>query len=121
MWEWLKRLLCGDTEMTVEERRQDRRSKVRVVVTYWAALYIFVGVPVLIALALWGKLTKDNFDIVREIYTMALPIATGVVTYWFATRQQGQPETPTPEKPEDTTLISPANVAPRTGAEEQRT
>ena len=93
MWEWLKERLCGDTQMTVEERRQDRRSKVRVIVTYWAALYIFGGATALIALALWGNLTKTNFDIVREIFTLALPIATGVITYWFATRQQGQPQT----------------------------
>ena len=99
MWEWLRRLLCGDIPMTVEERRQDRRSKVRVIVTYWAALYIFAGAVALIALALWGNLTKDNFNIVREIYTMALPIATGVITYWFATRQQGQPGTTAPGTP----------------------
>ena len=135
MWEWLKRVLCGDMKMTVEERRQDRRSKVRVTVTYWAALYIFGGAAVLIALALWGNLTKDNFDIVREIFTLALPIATGVITYWFATRQQGQPATTVPatppassgqspastEKPADTAAVIQADATPRTGAAEQQT
>ncbi|MCY4558950.1 MAG: hypothetical protein OXF79_21760 [Chloroflexi bacterium] len=135
MWEWLRRLLCGDMKMTVEERRQDRRSKVRVTVTYWAALYIFVGAAALIALALWGNLTKDNFQIVREIFTLALPIATGVITYWFATRQQGQteatasgasPASPSQqqtstEKPETAAETSQTTETPRTGEEAQRT
>ena len=95
MWEWLKSRLCGNgNQMTVEENRQDRRSRVRVIVTYWAALYIFGGSVALIILALYGRLNADNFDVVREIFTMSLPIATGVVTYWFATRQQtGHPAT----------------------------
>ncbi len=104
MWEWFKRQLCGDASMTVEERRQDRRSKVRVIVTYWAALYIFGGAAALIVLVLWGKLKSADFNIVREIYTLALPIATGVITYWFATRQQGQPEKDQPA------AIMPENV-----------
>ena len=91
MWEWFKKRLCGNgNEMTVEQKRQDRRSRVRVAVTYWAALYIFGGSAALIVLALYGKLNTGNFDVVREIFTMTLPIATGVVTYWFATRQRGQ-------------------------------
>ncbi len=126
MWEWFKRQLCGDTPMTVEERRQDRRSKVRVIVTYWAALYIFGGAAALIALVLWGKLKEADFHIVREIFTLGLPIATGVITYWFATRQQGQsekeqPETPTSEKPEDPSAISRTDETPHTGEEEPQT
>ena len=92
MWEWFKRRLSGTgSQITAEETRQDRRSRVRVQVTYWAALYIFGGSVALIILALYGKLNADNFDVVREIFTMILPIATGVVTYWFATRQQPGP------------------------------
>ncbi len=135
MWEWLRERLCSGTQMTVEERRQDRRSKVRVIVTYWAALYIFGGAAALIALALWGNLTKDNFEIVREIFTLALPIATGVITYWFATRQQGQPETTVPEtspepsgesltstrRPEGATTLTHTTETTRTEEEEQRT
>ena len=60
----------------------------RVLVTYWAALYIFGGSVALIILALYGRLNADNFGVVREIFTMILPIATGVVTYLFASRQQ---------------------------------
>lgn len=88
---WLRDSLCGKAKaMTVEERRLDRRSRVRVWVTYWAAFYIFVGSAVLIALILTGDLKDDNFDNVRELFTLVLPIATGVVTYWFATRSQGR-------------------------------
>ena len=92
---WLRDSLCGNAKtMTVEERRADRKSRVRVGVTYWAAFYIFGGSAVLIGLALAEVLDKDNFDKVREIFTMVLPIATGIVTYWFATRQQGNTEEP---------------------------
>ena len=92
---WLRDSLCGNTKtMTIEERRADRKSRVRVGVTYWAAFYIFGGSAVLIGLALAEVLDEGNFDNVREIFTMVLPIATGIVTYWFATRQQGKPEEP---------------------------
>ena len=92
---WLRDILCGKAKaMTVEERRVDRKSRVRVGVTYWAAFYIFGGSAVLIGLALAEVLDEGNFDKVREIFTMVLPIATGIVTYWFATRQQGKPEEP---------------------------
>lgn len=92
---WLRDSLCGNAKtMTVEERRVDRKSRVRVGVTYWAAFYIFGGSAILIGLALAEVLDDDNFDNVREIFTMVLPIATGVVTYWFATRQQGKQEEP---------------------------
>lgn len=87
---WLRDSLCGNTKtMTVEERRVDRKSRVRVWITYFAAFYIFGGAIALIGLALAEILDDKNFDKVREIFTMVLPIATGVVTYWFATRQQG--------------------------------
>ena len=91
MFEWFERRPYGTgNEMTAEEIRQDRRSRVRVKITYWAAFYIFGGSVALILLALYGNLNENNFNVVREIFTMILPIATGVVTYWFATRQQGQ-------------------------------
>ena len=110
MWEWFKRRFCGTgSQMTVEETRQDRRSRVRVQVTYWAALYIFGGSVALIILALYGKLNADNFDVVREIFTMILPIATGVVTYWFATRQQ--PGTLATERPSQISETQQTTVA----------
>ena len=99
--------------MTVEERRRDRRSKVRVQVTYWAALYVFGGAAALIALVLWGEIDEGSFDSVREIYTLGLPIATGVITYWFASRQQGQqgdPEIPI----QSTGTVQTTGGAPRT-------
>ena len=97
MWKWLKRLLCGsEIEMTTKDRINDRRSRVRVNVTYWASAYIFAGIPLLIVLAIWGKLTDDNFSTVREVFTIGVPIATGIITYWFATR-------PTDKKNDDET------------------
>ncbi len=88
MWKKVRKILYGeDDDMSVEERRDDRRSRVRVAVTYWAAAYIFGGSAILIVLALFGSLTDAKFSIIREVFTMVLPIATGVVTYWFATRQ----------------------------------
>ena len=52
-------------------------------VTYAATTYIFLGSAVLIA-ALWiDKLPADKLTIARDVFMMVLPVATGVVTYWF--------------------------------------
>ena len=73
--------------LTSKERNEERRSKVRVWVTYAATTYIFLGSAVLIA-ALWiDKLPADKLTIARDVFMMVLPVATGVVTYWFASRK----------------------------------
>ena len=74
----------SNSEMTSIE---ERRSNVRVRVTYIAAAYIFLGSILLIA-ALWIDPIDDNkLNTAKEIFTMTLPVATAVITYWFASRK----------------------------------
>ena len=81
--------------MTTDKKRQAmeqrdelelRRSKVRVYVTYIAAGFIFVGGGAFIAVLLFLK----EIDSAKDIFMAILPLATSVVTYWFATRQHRQ-------------------------------
>ena len=65
-----------------------RRSGVRVFVTRIATIYVFGGSAVLIA-ALWFWDAKDNTNarMAKDLFMAVLPVATGVVTYWFASRR----------------------------------
>ena len=83
--------------LTAKERNEQRRSRVRVWITYAAAAYIFGGSAVLIA-ALWiDNLSAEKLTIARDVFMMVLPVATGVVTYWFASRK---PDEAPPRNPE---------------------
>ena len=63
---------------------------VRVCVTWMAAVYIFVGSAALIGF-LWTIDADDaRADISKDIFMAVLPVATGVVTYWFANRSASQ-------------------------------
>ena len=71
--------------MTSKEKIENRRSLVRVIVTYGAGGYIVIGaIALIIADAL---VDKDKLDVGKEVFTLVLPIATGVITYWFASRK----------------------------------
>ena len=63
-----------------------RKSQVRVRVTYIAAGYVFIGAIILII----GALVCDNVTTAKDIFLSVLPIATGVITYWFADRSRGK-------------------------------
>ena len=68
--------------MTIEERK----SRVRVWVTKAAAIWVFLGSAVLVA-ALWIEdLDANKLQAAKDIYMTVLPVATGVITYWFASR-----------------------------------
>ena len=80
---------CGKKK-TIE----DKRSAVRRWVTYTATFYTFGGSATLIA-ALWvDGLDEGKLKIAKEVFYTVLPVATGVITYWFASRKPS-------EKPED--------------------
>ena len=73
---------------THKDAIDSRRSWVRVVVTYMAALFAFGGGALLIALALFVDSVDDKkFALAKDMFALILPIATGVITYWFATRK----------------------------------
>ena len=71
-----------------EERREDNRSAVRMKVTYVATGFLFV-----VGAALVGYfITAGKPDDGKDIFLAILPIASAVITYWFASRQSGSSE-----------------------------
>ena len=83
---------------TAEERKDLRRSRVRVLVTYAAALYLFVLGPIAAWLVFSAgtvhvdangdtmQILAPNIAAGKDLFLSILPIATGIVTYWFAAR-----------------------------------
>ncbi len=68
----------------IDETLKKHRSYVRVVVTYFAAAFVFFGGGLMIAyFILTGK---DNHALAKDIFTAILPIGTAVITFWFAGR-----------------------------------
>lgn len=69
-------------KIELEEKLQLKRSGVRIHVTKLAAWFVFVITSVLVAIALW----KDDFTAAKDLFLTVLPVATGIITYWFADR-----------------------------------
>ena len=76
------------------------KSWVRVSVTYAAALYIFLGGMALMIVCLFNE-SVHNLDTVKDLYLTIFPVATGIVTYWFAARSntQGSGSGQNPDQP----------------------
>ena len=68
-----------------EERRESRRSAVRVMVTYIAAGFLFLGGGGVVGYFL-GTGDTDN---AKDMFLSILPIAAAVISYWFAKRSDG--------------------------------
>lgn len=78
----------NETPELMEARQKRAKSRVRVYVTHLAAIFVFGGGALMI-LALgadWVKADKANVVAMKEVFMTILPIATGVITYWFADR-----------------------------------
>ena len=70
-----------------KEGNEIRRSLVRVWVTRCAAAYMFGGSTLLIV-ALWiDAVDGDKLQIAKDVFLTVLPVATGIVSYWFAGRR----------------------------------
>ena len=77
-----------ETPELIEARKELAKSRVRVCVTHLAAAFVFGGGAVLV-LALgagWVNAGDANVIAMKEVFMTVLPIATGVITYWFADR-----------------------------------
>ena len=77
-----------ETPELVEAKRQLAKSRVRIWVTHFAAAFVFGGGGLLV-LALgagWVSAGDANVSAMKEVFMTVLPIATGVITYWFADR-----------------------------------
>ena len=81
-----------------KEAIEARRSKVRVRVTYAAAAYVFGGSAVLISALWYDPLDAEKLNVAKDVFMIVMPVATGIITYWFASRkppeagQQGEEE-----------------------------
>lgn len=71
-----------------EERLEVIRSRVRRWVTYGAAAFIFgVGAVLIGLLLLVRKDALGDVQAAKDLFLAILPLATSVITYWFATRR----------------------------------
>jgi len=66
--------------MTESEKQELRKSCVRVRVTYIASTFLFGGAAVLMVF---------KPDEAKDIFFTVVPVATGIISYWFATRGKG--------------------------------
>lgn len=84
--------MAGDSpkpQHTVCEKIRLRSSWVRVYVTYAAAIYAFGGGLFLLYLLFEYKNERpEELDTVKDVFFAVLPVATGVITYWFATMER---------------------------------
>ena len=75
----------GNQASSEEDKREARRSAVRVIVTYIAAGFLFiVGAGVI-----GFFLAAGQVDEAKDMFFAILPVAAAIVTYWFATRRTG--------------------------------
>ena len=79
---------ADNTSEILEAKRQLAKSRVRVWVTYLAAAFVFGGGALLVLTlgAGWVEAGDANVIAMKEVFMTVLPIATGVITYWFADR-----------------------------------
>ena len=64
----------------------DRRSWVRVLNTYAAGVFLFVFGPLLIVSLLWLGRVDDALN----VFNILLPVASAIVSFWFAGRDKPQ-------------------------------
>ena len=89
-----------------DAKRKVMRSRVRVSVTYAAGIFVFVGGLFLMVVAGFGWLVDKSgnpaFTNAKDIFMMVLPIATGILTYWFAERAATKGKTESNDKEDKT-------------------
>ena len=59
-----------------------RKSRVRVIVTYGAALFLFLGGAIFIAFLVWTQRRDEAITLFNTI----LPVAASILAFWFAGR-----------------------------------
>ena len=65
-----------------KDEMENKRSRVRIYVTYAATYFLFLGgATMIIALLIMGKP-----DEATNLFMSILPVASGIVAYWFAAR-----------------------------------
>ena len=80
--------------MNEEEKRRTSRTRVRVLSTYTALIWIFaVSTAMIFGFAFW-EIPENMLDHMRDVFFTVLPVATGIVTYWFASRGRSRDDVP---------------------------
>ena len=69
----------GKTLMNID----DKKSRVRVWVTYWAAAFLFGIGPILIFIILF---VCDDKEKAIDLFQAILPVSAGIIAFWFAGR-----------------------------------
>ena len=69
---------------SAEEKQEIRKSQVRVLVTYAAACFLFLGGPLLIFILLFNDCRTEAL----AVFNALLPISAAIISYWFAGRQK---------------------------------
>ena len=90
---WYEKLLKLDG-MPCNERKELRRSLVRVLVTYLAAAYLFIGGPIFCYFLFNHAVDANGMAVpgiedAKNLYMSILPISSSILAYWFATRSSG--------------------------------
>ena len=68
--------------LPLQVEQEIKKSKVRIHITYVATAFIFLGGGFLVA---WF-VSKGQQEDAMDVFNIILPIAAGIVTYWFAAR-----------------------------------
>ena len=85
-----------ESKSSTQDKLAARRSCVRIVVTYFAAIFLFIIGPVLICFLAWtgtrgiGDKAPDpvHLDLAKDLFLTILPVSAAIVSYWFAGRGQ---------------------------------
>ena len=85
----LKERILDRDGMTATERKELRKSRVRIALTWMAGIYVFGG-P-------WVVILKCGTD-AKDLFMSVLPVATGIVAFWFAERARPRDGSPS-DKP----------------------
>ena len=75
-----------DRQSPEEQKRETRKSAVRVIVTYIAAGFLFVVGAGFVAYLL----VLDKVEDAKNVFLAILPISAAVITFWFAGRNNQQ-------------------------------
>ena len=76
-----QRIPCADA-------RENARSTVRRMITYFAGAFVFGGALLLIIMSFIPGFTNEHLDNARDAYALASPLGGVVVGWWFAKRDE---------------------------------
>ncbi len=117
--------MTNQNVVSAEEERENRKSQVRVKVTYWAAAFLFGGGSLFIVFYIFKGMEQQA----NALFLAILPVSASIVSFWFASRKPmesgngntsgGSETTTSPETPEAQTTPeaqSTPEASPDSGA-----